>query len=152
MDVYERETVYNYRPDGLYRDTSRRVFTGVCAGIGRHFNVKANWIRLGFIIGFLVAPPLPLIVYVVATFIMPRDHGTMKTSRWRKWRKGRGRGHGCDGDYEASGPFRATARRKVSIEDVIAKFDDIDRKVCSMEDVVTSKEFTLRQKFRNLKD
>ena len=152
MDVYRKETIYSVRPNtGLYRDMRRKVFTGVCAGIGRHFDIKPNWIRIGFIIAFAFTAPLPLVVYIAATFLMPKDYDDpSKCSRrsWRRSRRSRKYNDEHDGDNYASN----YTRRRVSIEDVIHKFDEIDRKVRSMEDVVTSKEFTLRQKFRNLKD
>lgn len=143
MNTYERDPDYSYPSEGLYRDTKRKVFTGVCAGIGRHFRINPNWVRLGFIVGFLITAPLPLVVYVVASFIMPKD--VTGRSHWqerRQWRK-----HGQDffRSHNISRP-----PRRVSVDDVIAKFDLIEKKVQAMENVVTSREFILKQKFKNL--
>lgn len=153
MDVYQKETIYSVRPNtGLYRDVRRKVFTGVCAGIARHFDVKPIWIRIGFVIAFVFAAPLPLVVYIIATFLMPRDFEDARRCSSRSWRRSR-RSKTYDDEHNRYDRYNNTyTRRRVSIEDVLHKFDEIDRKVRSMEDVVTSKEFTLRQKFRNLKD
>ena len=40
--------------------------------------------------------------------------------------------------------------RKLAVDQLIAKFENIEGKVRTMEDQVTSKEFILNQKFKNL--
>jgi phage shock protein C len=142
MDVYKHEAT----PQGLYRDVSRRVFTGVCAGLGQHFRVNPNWIRAGFIVGFIFVTPIPLIVYVIASFLMPRYGESPRRWRGRRHR----RNHGPQEYHDPDSNYNRYGSTRVRIEDVIAKFDEIENKVRSMEDVVTSKEFTLRQKFRDL--
>ena len=57
----------------LYRDSTNKVFTGLCAGIGNHFNFSIWGIRILFIIIALASRHvfLALLVYVIASIIVP---------------------------------------------------------------------------------
>lgn len=54
----------------LYRDQSRKILGGVCAGMANYFNVDAVWIRLIFAL-FTAAWGFGLLVYIVMWIVVP---------------------------------------------------------------------------------
>lgn len=72
MDIlgkpYETESAFDSRAgEGaekpkrmLYRDLDNRVIAGVCGGFGAYLRIDAVWIRIGFILFFLITSAAPL--------------------------------------------------------------------------------------------
>lgn len=58
---------------GLVRDTDKGIVGGVCAGIGRKFNVDPWAVRALFVLGLMLLPGSQLLVYPVAWLLMPDD-------------------------------------------------------------------------------
>ena len=65
----------------LYRDPDRRIFGGVCGGLGAYFNIDVVLVRLIFIVIFLFCAVLPvvkvssglvLLAYVILWIITPK--------------------------------------------------------------------------------
>ena len=48
------------------------MITGLCGGLGEHFNVDPSWIRIGLLLLFLTTG-IGLLAYVVAYFIVPKE-------------------------------------------------------------------------------
>ena len=57
----------------LYRDQTRKILGGVCAGMGNYFNVDAVWIRLLFAL-FTAAWGFGLLVYLVMWVVVPGSY------------------------------------------------------------------------------
>ena len=55
----------------IYRDGEKRVFGGVCSGIGHYLNVDAVWIRIIFIILFFMYG-VSILVYFILWIIIPK--------------------------------------------------------------------------------
>ena len=60
----------------LYRVEEGRMICGVCAGVGEYFNVDPTLVRLGFVL-FSALGGSGLLVYIVATLLMPMKPGTI---------------------------------------------------------------------------
>lgn len=113
----------------VYRSRTDKVFFGVCGGLGEHFNVSSNWIRVGFILGSALTSGMVPIVYLICIFVMPRAE-------------------------QVAGMPHAEAPRFRSPEDALthldSQFDTIEEKIRRLEDHVTSREYVLRRKFESL--
>ncbi len=46
---------------------------GVCAGLAKGFGWKPGRVRLAFVIGALLLPGLPILLYLVAAYTVPAD-------------------------------------------------------------------------------
>jgi phage shock protein PspC (stress-responsive transcriptional regulator) len=57
----------------LYRDQSRKILGGVCAGLGNYFNVDAVWVRLFFAM-LTFAWGFGLLIYVIMWIVIPGSH------------------------------------------------------------------------------
>ncbi len=78
------------RLNRLYRDRDNGVFFGVCAGVADYFDVNVLAVRIGFIIGLLVAFTPVALVYVVAVLLLKdRSLGSRRPADERSfWRSG----------------------------------------------------------------
>jgi phage shock protein PspC (stress-responsive transcriptional regulator) len=56
----------------LERPTGGRVLAGVCAGLGRYFNLSPSFYRLGFVILTLLGGA-GVLVYLAAVFVIPAE-------------------------------------------------------------------------------
>ncbi|MTJ80761.1 MAG: PspC domain-containing protein [Telmatospirillum sp.] len=153
-------------PPGLYRDPERGKVAGVCAGLGAYFQVRPKAIRVAFILGSVFGLFIPLgILYALLTILLPPlpDDVARRRGGWRddgfqdeagrteqdrdptrRWWAGDGlaaavRGRGGNGQDVAS-----------RIDGLADRFRTLDGRLASMEARVTSDEFLLRQKFREL--
>ncbi|MBB6463006.1 PspC domain-containing protein [Flammeovirga kamogawensis] len=57
----------------LVKSTSNAVFSGVCSGIAKYFNIDPTIIRLGFVVSFFFGLGSPGLIYLVMAFVMPKD-------------------------------------------------------------------------------
>jgi phage shock protein PspC (stress-responsive transcriptional regulator) len=57
----------------LYRDQSRKILGGVCAGLGNYFNVDAVWVRLFFAL-LTFAWGFGLLVYLIMWIVIPGSY------------------------------------------------------------------------------
>jgi phage shock protein C len=117
-------------PAGLVRDTDRGRVAGVCAGLGGYFGVKTKFVRLFFIlmsvVGFFF---LTVTAYVILAILMPRAPGGF-----------------AYGGFDAEGqPSPAGLNPNLR-----EHFSKLDRRLATMEAWVTSDDYRLRQKFRDL--
>lgn len=54
----------------LYRSRRERMIAGVCGGLGEYFGIDPTWIRLLFILLFILGGST-LIVYLILWIIVP---------------------------------------------------------------------------------
>jgi phage shock protein PspC (stress-responsive transcriptional regulator) len=57
---------------GLARSVEDRVVAGVAGGLGDHFGVRSEWVRLGFVVGALVWG-VGLIAYALLWITLPES-------------------------------------------------------------------------------
>ena len=117
----------NYSPQkkqSLYR-ARNGWFLGVCSGLGNWRGISPGWIRLAFVIFFLISGWMPaLIVYVVAALVMkPEPVIPLKNDEEREF-------------YDSY-----TASRHQALLRMKRLFDQLDRRTRRLETVVTSREY-----------
>lgn len=56
----------------VYRPTEGRVIGGVCAGLGRYFEVDPVLFRLGFLL-LALCGAAGIVAYIIAMFVIPSE-------------------------------------------------------------------------------
>ena len=57
----------------LYKNTEKKVLTGLLAGVGDFFNIDPNIVRMIFLLFVIVTGFVPgLVIYVVIALIVPK--------------------------------------------------------------------------------
>ena len=65
----------------LYRVEEGKIFSGVCAGLARYFNMDAGLVRVIFTLAFVLSGFLPVVVvYIVMAAILPKENATIYES------------------------------------------------------------------------
>jgi len=126
---------WSNNPIRLYRDTQNGRIAGVCAGIAAYLDIKVKFVRLAVILGMVFGLFVPItIVYVgMAVLLKPMPQQMFKSeSEERFWRT-------------------VSVSPNLSVAELKSRFRALDRRLADMEARVTSDEFHLRQKFRDLK-
>ena len=57
----------------LTRSRDDRVIAGVCGGLARYLNVDASLVRILTVVLTVLVSGLPLLLYIVAVFVVPED-------------------------------------------------------------------------------
>jgi phage shock protein C len=125
---------WSNNPVRLYRDTRNGRIAGVCAGIAAYLDIKVKFVRLGLILGMIFGLFVPIVVAYVAMAVLlkPMPQQMFKSeSEERFWRT-------------------VTVAPNLSVGELKTRFRTLDRRLAEMEARVTSDEFSLRQKFRDL--
>jgi phage shock protein PspC (stress-responsive transcriptional regulator) len=68
----------SFRQQGLVRPTRGRLLGGVCAGLGRRFNMSPNVARLLFVVVLCVLPGSQFLIYPVLWLLMPDERVTYR--------------------------------------------------------------------------
>ena len=115
------------------RSADRSVVAGVCAGLADYFGFKVRITRLLAFVALLMAPPVTLIIYFGAVFLVPSAHDPQRQP-------------GYDAKFDRA--LRAAPRQ--TMNDVRRRFQKLDRRLAQMERYVTSPRFDLDREFRKL--
>jgi phage shock protein C len=149
-------------PDRLYRDGNNGLIAGVCAGLADYFGVRIVLVRIVALLGlcFFVFPVL--IAYVVLALVLPRrprvfmagaddwrDRAARRQERrQRRWeRRFGGAGWGNWGNWDAgsAGPPPGETLRSL-----LDRFTKLEERLARIEGEVTSSDFELKRKFRDI--
>jgi phage shock protein C len=125
---------WSNNPIRLYRDTRNGRVAGVCAGLALYFDIKVKFVRLAVILGMVFGMFVPIMItYVVlAVLLKPMPEQLFKSDTdERFWRT-------------------VNVAPNLSVGELKTRFRTLDRRLAEMEARVTSDEFNLRQKFRDL--
>ena len=119
----------------LYKNRAQGKVSGVCAGIADYLGVSPTPFRVLFAVSFITPFWLPsLVAYFLAAWILeetPVEEEPVSSEEERFWK---------DVRREPSG----------TTHDLRHKFREIERRLGGMERYVTSSEFELQKKFRDL--
>lgn len=116
----------------LYRARDGKIM-GVMKGLSRHFGISVTALRVGAVIvavstGFWPA----LFLYLIAGFVMkPEPVVPFDTPQDREF-------------YESY-----TSQRTMALDRLKRKFENIDRRIRRMEDIVTSKDYDWERRFNS---
>ena len=125
---------WSNNPIRLYRDTKHARVAGVCAGLAVFFDIKVRFVRLGVILLTIWSGFVPgILIYVALSLLLkPMPDKMFKSpEEERFWRT-------------------VSVSPNLSVSELRTRFRTLDRRLAEMEARVTSDEFHLRQKFRDL--
>lgn len=121
-------------PHRLYKDKSRAMISGVCAGIANYYGWRPDGLRVGLLVLTLFTFPLPVIAYVIAAWVMkPQPFAGARRSAdeeqfWRTF----------------------TTRPRATFSELKHRFRALDRRIGDLEEAVVSAEYGLRKAFKDL--
>src|SRR5580693_252449 len=117
----------------LWRDTDRGILAGVCAGIADYIGVEPIVVRLVAVLGLVFFFPPTIVVYVILGLVLPPKPPTLYASA----------------DEEAFWRGAGTAPAD-TLHSLKRKFADLEARLGQMEGQVTSGDFDLHRRFRDL--
>jgi phage shock protein C len=125
-------TNYQQKQGGIYRSRNG-VFLGVCKGIAEYFDFSVFWVRMALVILFVFSGFWPVIgIYLVAAFFMkPKPVKPIESEEEREFY-----------DSYVHSPKTAAQRLK-------KKFDELERRIRTMEDKVTGREYEWERRFHS---
>ncbi len=134
------------RYDDNYRKCFRRnkidgVFGGVCAGIGDYLGVDPIIIRILAVVSFFITGFITFWIYIGFWIFTPSDKRAPYYREYRQAERAR-REH----QQNPQEPLRPTA----SFNDVKSKFRSLEARLADLEKSITSSEWQLRRKFKDL--
>ncbi|MBF7074976.1 PspC domain-containing protein [Glaciecola sp. MH2013] len=54
----------------LFRDPSKAIISGVCAGVAKYFDVDPLWVRAGAVAAMITLPFVTALAYVLAVLLL----------------------------------------------------------------------------------
>jgi phage shock protein C len=117
----------------LWRDTDRGILAGVCAGIADYIGVEPIVVRLVAVLGLVFFFPPTIVVYVILALVLRPKPLTLCASA----------------DEEAFWRGVGTAPAD-TLHSLKRKFADLEARLGQMEGQVTSGDFDLHRRFRDL--
>lgn len=117
----------------FYRDSSRAMIGGVCAGLADYFGFNLKVTRILAVISLLMAMPATLLAYFGIVLLVPAGPKTADKP-----------------DYDAE--FRKAVRSDPhhTMVEVGRRYKKMEARLARLERYVTSPRFNLDQEFRNL--
>ena len=118
----------------FYRNADKAMLGGVCAGLADYFGFNLRVTRILAFIGFLMAMPFSVFVYLAAVVLIPA--------------------RSMAGDRPIDPEFRQALRASPAqvASDVHRRFRSLDRRLAHLEKYVTSSRYQLDREFRDLDD
>lgn len=109
------------------------VFLGVCKGLARHFDVPVNLVRAVVLVLFFVTGVWPVgLLYLIAAMIMRMEPAVPF------------------GNEDERTFYDSYARSRTStLQRMKRTFENLDRRLRRMEDVVTSRDFEWERRMRD---
>ena len=126
--------MWNDQRTQLYRDPAHAILAGVCAGIADYLGVERIAVRIAFVIALFLFFPPTAIAYVVLAIALPKRPAALYASR----------------EDEAFWRGIATAPDD-TLHALGRRFTELETRLRAMERGVTSSEFDLHRKFRDLR-
>jgi phage shock protein C len=115
---------------GLYRSRNG-VILGVCRGLADYFDFSVFWIRASAVILFIFTGFWPVVgIYLLAALLM-KSEAAQNTE--------------AGSDHEAGSRYRCM--RNDAAERLKRKWKHLEKRICRMEDKVTSQEFDWNSRF-----
>lgn len=119
----------------IYRNIRGGKIAGVCAGLADYFGWRVKMVRVALIVLTVFFFPIPVFIYAAAAFFMPpgepiamRYEHPEEERFWRNY----------------------SMKPKMTYSDLRHRFRALDARVADMERAVTSSDYDLRKKFRDL--
>lgn len=117
----------------LYRNRTKGIVGGVCAGVADYFEIDRKLVRILFIVMLFMTLQVGLIAYVVAYFLLDNDPNTL-----------------VDKDGRLTSRFDTAFERKSVLNSVHDRLNKVEQRLRKLEAYVTSNRFKLRDEIDRL--
>jgi phage shock protein C len=117
----------------LYRDPEHGILAGVCAGIADYLGVERIVIRLAFVLALVLFIVPAALAYILLAFALPKRPPALYAS-----------------DEEAAFWRGVATAPDDTLAGLRRRFGGLEARLRAMEHQVTSDEFDLHRKFRDL--
>ena len=148
----------------LYRNPARGKIAGVCAGIADYFGWETWLVRILVVSGVLFGMPFLILGYIAAWFILdknPKEQAKKANAKFHRQEVPRSdRENKAQAEYayeEANESIKVKARvwqsgepPKQAFHDIRRKFKSLEKQLQSIEQYVTSSEFTVAREINKL--
>ena len=142
----------------LYRDPSNGKCAGVCAGLADYFGWETWLIRILVVSGVLLGMGWFIVIYIAAWFILDKKHVSAQHGKDNTNKPSfSNESDSHSGDNIANESIKVKARiwqsgepPKQAFHDIRRKFKILERQLRSMEQYVTSPEFTVSREINKL--
>jgi len=138
---YMHSRKYGYGMN-LYRNTRKKKIGGVCAGLGDHFEIDHNVMRIIFVAALLFTGVVAFWSYIIAWCILVPKTSDENPPQYEYDERERG--------YRKKKIFRYKESSSDRLKKANSKLNDTLQRVEEMEHYVTSKRFNLDQEFADL--
>jgi phage shock protein C len=120
-------------PHRLYRDTENARVAGVCAGIADYFGVRRRMVRIAAVLCLIFFFVPTALTYIALTVLLPKKPPQLYRSPEEEvfWRG-------------------VATHPDDTLKALRQKFTELEQRLGSMETAVTSQDFDLHRKFRDL--
>ena len=145
------EDGYEYSQPGkrLRRNKIDGVVGGVCAGIGDYIGVDPVMVRIAYVASMIFAG-VPLFIYFILWIFIPSDNRAPYRREYRQSRRARKKARRAARREDYEEPVRPM--NTTNFRDVKGKFRSLEARLQDMERSITSSEWQLRRKFRDLEN
>jgi phage shock protein C len=144
----------------LYRNPAQGKIAGVCAGIADYFGWETWLVRILVVSGVLFGMPFLILGYIAAWFILdkhPKASSKRINAKFNRGEASRGNRY-KDSDYEDTNESIKVKARvwqsgeppKQAFHDIRRKFGSLEKQLQSIEQYVTSTEFTVAREINKL--
>jgi phage shock protein C len=114
----------------LYRDKDNGMFFGVCSGIAKALDIEPLLVRIAFVVGFFVLGGFTVFTYIAGIVLM----GNAK----------------AESDKTEHSEHTALRSKSLVLREAQQKLNRINERVGQMEGFVTSRQYRLKQEFKDL--
>jgi phage shock protein C len=149
----------NRKRGELYRNAVQGKIAGVCAGIADYFGWETWLVRILVVSGVLFGMPFLILGYIVGWFILDKspdkitktDHGLGDNQYAEYHHPGQQKFDVTNESIKVkSRIWQAGEPPKQALHDICRKFRSLERKLQSMEQYVTSADFTVSREINKL--
>ncbi|MGB0937547.1 MAG: envelope stress response membrane protein PspC [Colwellia sp.] len=144
------------KPRGqLYRIPNQGKIAGVCAGLAQYFSWEPWLVRILVVSGVLFGMPFLIPIYIAGWFILDKAPGSEKIKKSVKATSVKKKGFSDDNIAQESIKVKARIWQageppRQAFHDIKRKFRVLERQLRSVEQYVTSSEFTVSREINKL--
>ncbi len=118
----------------LYRNNRRGIIGGVCAGLADYFNIDVAIIRVIYVLLIIFSFSFFLFLYLLAWIIIPKEELGEYCKPFQRQNKYSKKQSSCK-DFDTDKKYRS-----------------VNRRLANIETIITSKEWQLRRKFKDIEN
>ena len=126
----------------LMRDMERKKIAGVCAGLASYWGTETWVVRVATVVAGLFFAQVVIIAYIIAWLLLPRSDDAHRGERTRR--------PDVSNHDPVAPEFGGRYAGRKSLRTLAKAFQEIDRRIGKLEQVVTDPNFSVYREFNKL--